>query len=58
MEQTYRLIESQQPASSSSMNIQSTRNSGNSAVLAAVQAEQDHLALSYAEEVDGRVNVE
>jgi hypothetical protein len=40
------------------MNIQLSRNSGNSAILAAVQAEQDRLSLSHAEEVDGRVNVE
>ncbi len=58
VEQTYRMIESQQPGTSSSMNIQSSRNSGNSAILAAVQAEQDRLSLSHAEEVDGRVNVE
>jgi hypothetical protein len=58
VEQTYRLIESQQPIAASSMNIQSTRNSGNSAVLATVRAQQDRMTLSFAEEVDGRINVE
>jgi len=52
------MIESQQPSAASSMNIQSSRNSGNSAVLATVQAKQDRLTLSHAEEVDGRINVE
>ncbi len=58
VEQMYRMIESQQQSTSSSFNIQSTRNTGNSAVLASVQAKQDRLTLSYAEEVDGRINVE
>jgi hypothetical protein len=52
------MIESQQQLTTSSMNIQSSRNSGNSAALAEVRAKQDRLALSHAEEVDGRVNVE
>jgi hypothetical protein len=40
------------------MNIQSSRNTGTSAVLASVQTSHDELALSFLEEVDGRVNEE
>jgi hypothetical protein len=59
VEHTYRLIEAQEQAvSASAVNIQSSRNSGTSAVLATVQAAQDELALSFLEEVDGRVNEE
>ncbi len=59
VEHAYRLIEAQDQApASSAMNIQSSRNTGTSAVLASVQTSHDELALSFLEEVDGRVNEE
>lgn len=56
VEQTYRLIESQQQAAASVVNIQSSRNTSTAAVVSAVQDSHNELFLTVAEEKDGRIN--
>jgi hypothetical protein len=56
VEQTYRLIESQQQAVTSAMNIQSSRNTSTAAAVSAIQECQNELYLTVMEEKDGRIN--
>jgi len=56
VEQTYRLIESQQQSSASAANIQSSRNTSTAAVLSSVQDSHNELFLTVEEEKDGRIN--